>query len=292
MCRVNLRDAAQRSAQRLANTFESAATLGGTQQFLGASWVNWMLTATPQHRRYAVARRLLSLSPHYIYVQNDFGTKAWPRPAEIEAELDRNRVSRAQLVRDLIAPRVSPTAVVLDYGCGPGYAAAATAERTKRVYAADIAAGVLRCAEVLHSRPNLKYVLMESGGLQGIPDATIDIAYSFAVFQHMTDQAAKQALGEIARVTRPDGTLLLHVIVAHPELQTEQEWFADRSVKSRLRARVSLHVFSRSRDQLLALVSAAGFRDVGIVPASTLTDVDDDVAHDTILTAKRTRDVE
>lgn len=89
-------------------------------------------------------------------------------------------------------------------------------------------------------------------------------------------------------MTRRDGTLLLHVIIDHPELQTEREWFGDRSVNGRLRGRVSLHTLSRSHDQVVILVTEAGFRDLEIMPASTLTDVDDDIAIDMVLTAGRT----
>jgi ubiquinone/menaquinone biosynthesis C-methylase UbiE len=44
--------------------------------------------------------------------------------ANLAAEADRNRQSRQVLAEELIVPRLTPDARVLDYGCGPGYLAA------------------------------------------------------------------------------------------------------------------------------------------------------------------------
>ena len=57
------------------------------------------------------------MSPHYFYDRN------------LAAEASRNRQSRQILADRLVVPHLAPDARVLDYGCGPGYLAAAVAAR-------------------------------------------------------------------------------------------------------------------------------------------------------------------
>jgi ubiquinone/menaquinone biosynthesis C-methylase UbiE len=211
----------------------------------------------------------------------------WPRASEIDAELERNRRSRGALVRDLVLPRVSASSVVLDYGCGPGWAAAAVADETRSVYGVDIARAILRCAEVLNQRPNVEYLQVVNGRVSGLHDSSIDFAYSLAVFQHLTRDACRRALSEIFRVTKPGSQVLLHVVLDHPGWRTETEWMADGSIAGRLRATFGLRCFTRDREEVVSLVRGAGFDHVEVTAASNLTDVEDDIRNEHVVTAAR-----
>src|SRR5579863_6836882 len=89
-------------------TLISRATWGGSQNFLGAGWVEWTVSHAPGAAREPLALRFLALSPHYFYDH------------DLAAEADRNRRSRQILADELVLPLVEPGARVLDYGCGPG----------------------------------------------------------------------------------------------------------------------------------------------------------------------------
>jgi ubiquinone/menaquinone biosynthesis C-methylase UbiE len=282
--------AARRAGEALHHAGEmlrTALTRRGEQDFLGARWTEIALDAAPRALRYRIARRLLSLSPHYVYVPSRHGMKLWPRAVEIEAELARNRRTRETLVHDLLAPRLPPESVVLDYGCGPGFAAAAVSKQARTVYGADIAPSILSCAALLNGRPNVEYLPVVDGKVQGLDDQSVDLVYSFAVLQHLTEHDCRQAFAEIFRVARRRSRILLHVILDAPDWPTEQEWFGDLSTSGRRRARYTLQCFTRPRDEMVSLVRDAGFDDIEVARASDLTDVQDDIRKQHIVTASR-----
>jgi 2-polyprenyl-3-methyl-5-hydroxy-6-metoxy-1,4-benzoquinol methylase len=162
----------QRLGRAAGDVVISRATWGGSQNFLGARWVEQVVGSSPVRIRERVALRFLSLSPHYFY------------DPDLNREDARSRQSRQLLADRLIAPHVTGQSRILDYGCGPGYLAAAVAEKVASVDAVDISRGVLACARVINSRPNITY---QTPGqfLAGDAPAQIDVTYSFAVIQHL-----------------------------------------------------------------------------------------------------------
>jgi cyclopropane fatty-acyl-phospholipid synthase-like methyltransferase len=251
------------------------ATSGGTQNFLGSRWIEYLVDNAPTKVRGRIALRFLSLSPHYFYDR------------DIHSESDRNRQSRQALADVLIAPHLNKAARVLDYGCGPGYMACAVAERVDHVYAVAISRGVLACARVLNGRPNITF-LRPSEIRQGAE--TVDLAYSFAVVQHMRTEIVSEMLGLIARRLRQDGILLLHfALTGQGGWRTEAEWLADKSMRGRAKLRYGLNCFGRSVDEMVSLVSRCGFTDVVVrsLSGSINVPVDDDIVHQHWLTARR-----
>lgn len=250
-------------------------TSDGGQNFLGARWVARLVDSSPEQVREGVALRLLSLSPHYFYDR------------DIRAESERNRRSRQALTQALIAPHMSPTSRVIDYGCGPGYMAHAVAERVDHVDAVDISRGVLACATALNGRSNISY--LTPGELRQRAGKA-DLAYSFAVVQHLRTEALADALGLLADKIRYGGTLLLHFAVpAQGSWRTQAEWDADQSLVRRAKLRYGLNCFGRSADEMEALVSANGFTDIAVqaLSGSVILPRDDDIAGQHLLTARR-----
>lgn len=250
---------------------KAAITSGGEQNFLGARWVAGALRHTPPHLRRPLALWLLSLSPHYFYDRDR------------QAEARRNEESRAQLVRDLLAPVLRADLDVLDYGCGPGYMARAVGPQVHRLDAVDLSAGVIACAEVLNPGPNIHY-----DTVAGLRDRTVhcDLVYSFAVAQHLTDSTLRQVLSSIAGWLRPGGLLYLHVVLSPPGWRDEQSWRADRTLRGQLRLRHGLHCFARTEQAVYAMAAAAGFVDVSISPLAGRTTADPDIAGQHLLTAR------
>lgn len=254
--------------------FASVAT-GGSQNFLGARWISCLVDRSPEKYREHIAMRLLSLSPHYFYDH------------DVRTENDRNRESRQALVDAIIAPYMSEAAQVIDYGCGPGYMAHAVAERVDHVDAVDISRGVLACAKVLNGRANISYLTPEELWRAA---SMADLAYSFAVVQHLRTEALVGALGLLADKIRHGGILLLHFAVPSQEgWRTQADWEADQSIACRTKLRYGLNCFGRSAQEMKALVSANGFADITVqsLDGSITLPADDDIAGQHLLIARR-----
>lgn len=264
-----------KNVRRAGNVAIARATCGGNQNFLGARWVERLVDNSPSQIRERVALRLLSLAPHYFYDH------------DIYAEAERNRRSRLALMDALLMPHLTQTARVLDYGCGPGYMASAVAGRVEHVDAVDISLGALACARALNGRPNITYQTPDE--LERCRRMA-DLAYSFAVVQHLTREVLIDVFRLLASKIRQDGLLLLHFAVpSEGSWRTEAEWQADRSIAGRVKMRYALNCFGRSVGEMEALVSGSGFTDVAVrsLDRSIALPGDDDISKQHWLTARR-----
>ncbi|MEZ5288914.1 MAG: methyltransferase domain-containing protein [Vicinamibacterales bacterium] len=250
-----------------------ALTMGRTSQsFLDAGWVAGLMAATPGAARPEMARRLLALSPHYFTTPR--GGRS--RQAHRADECRRIAASRQRIFDALLAPRLPADAVVLDYGCGPGFLSAILARHAAHVYAVDVSRGALACAAALNAAPNLRYLRANAGDLAAIPDGGVDLACSLAVAQHLPDTVLADVLATMRSKLKPGGLLLCHVQLDDAAWRTEDGWRTDRSAVGRLRFRYGLHCFRRSHAVVLGLLTAAGFVDATLLPMASLTDVPDD----------------
>lgn len=260
-------------ARDAGNVLMYRATWGGSQNFLGARWVERVIDKAPARSRERVALRFLALSPHYFYA------------SDVAAEHARNRRSRQILAQMLVAPHLTPNARVLDYGCGPGYLAAAVASKVAHVDAIDISRGVLACARALNGRPNITYRTPDeftaSGGL-------VDMAYSFAVIQHLRTGVLKQVLRQLAAAVRPGGLLMLHFATDKNGYRTEAQCVADGSLAGRARLRYGLNCFARTPAEMTDLLMLCGFSEPEIHPLNAVISMpDDDISGQQLLTARR-----
>jgi SAM-dependent methyltransferase len=248
-------------------------TGGGSQNFLGARWVERVIEGAPPAARERVALRFLALSPHYFYDR------------DLAAEASRNRQSRQVLADALVVPHLPPDARVLDYGCGPGYLAAAVADKAAHVAAVDISRGVLACARVLNGRPNITYQTPEQFRAG---DGPADVAYSFAVIQHLRTAVLEQVAAVLAAAVRPGGTILLHFAMAENGYRTEADWLADGSLAGRAKLRYGLNCFARTAAEMTDLVARAGFTGAEVQSLSDQIVIPgDDIPQQYLLTARR-----
>lgn len=264
---------------RIAGTLAVQLAASGAQQnFLGASWVARLVDGLPERTRTRAALRLLSFSPHYFYDR------------DVEAEAERNLRSRRALAEALIAPHLDPRARVIDYGCGPGYMARAVARMAGtgvHVDAVDISRGVLACARALNGVPGVSYL---TPGELGRREGQADLAYSFAVVQHLRTEALTRAFRLLAAKVRPGGTLLVHFAEPGPGgWRTEADWNADRSLAGRARRRYGLNCFGRTPDEMRDLAAGHGFTDIQVTALRGQLTVpgDDDITSQHLLLAHR-----
>lgn len=232
------------------------AIRGRSQAFLGFHWIRTLLMIAPASKMRGLALRLLDLSPHYFYRSAENLTLRHDR--YLESEFWRNRDGREQIIDAIVDCWLTPETVALDYGCGPGFLAYATASRVSLVYACDISAGVLACAEAVNCSDNINYVAIENGRIP-VDDACIDIIYTFAVIQHVTNDVFAGILQEWMRVLRPGGTVLCHVVLDDKGWTTEAQWRNDSSLRGRAKWLAAMHCFTRSQQVFADMVAAAGF---------------------------------
>jgi SAM-dependent methyltransferase len=229
----------------------------GSQRFLESRWIGRSLAFGPVAWRRGLALRFLSLSPHYFYrtpLNNELTYREF-----LISEFRRNAESRRRIFQYLLEKNLRAEQTVLDYGCGPGFLARAVSGQVWKVLACDISPGILECARVLNGSPNMDYVSVDRSGRIPVPDASVDLIYSFAVIQHVTDDVFRSILGEWRRVLRPGAMVICQTVLDAEGWKSESQWRADRSLRGRLRWRFGLHCFSRNRDDLHTTVTSAGF---------------------------------
>lgn len=100
----------------------------------------------------------------------------------------------------------------LDFGCGAGRLSLALAEHIDRVTGVDVSAGMVAKARALDTTGGrCTFVLNPRDDLSLFDDDTFDLTCSSLVLQHLPPEQARQALRELARVTRPGGALIVLV---------------------------------------------------------------------------------
>lgn len=255
-----------------------------SQTFIGASWVVWLLRLCPKPWRRGLALRVLAWSPHYFYHDIEDDYKQLSHRAFLEREFERNRDSRLKLRDQILSPILKPEYTVLDYGCGPGFLAAAVADQVSQVVAVDVSHGVIECAATINQRDNLRYIT--SSHFDQISNASIDLSYSFAVIQHVTDEVFEQILKNVRRVLKPQGQLAFHVVLQEQGWKAQSEWEADESVRGKIKLEYGLNCFSRSEEQFISMLERFGFSDIDIRPVADLCSGNfDDICQQHFLTA-------
>lgn len=172
-------------------------------------------------------RRLLE----YIYGRD--GTEA---ARSVRARLDERRASHVrdlarspgfERLRDEIVSRARPTESehVLDLGAGTGLLAMSVAGSVKRVTAVDSSPAVCRLLEAnarAQGATNIDVVVADARSLP-LPDSSIDLAVSNYCLHHINDSDKLVALGELARVLRPGGRLVLSDMMFNVGLRTARD---------------------------------------------------------------------
>jgi ubiquinone/menaquinone biosynthesis C-methylase UbiE len=103
-----------------------------------------------------------------------------------------------------ILPLVRTDSVVLDLGAGIGRIARAVAPHCRRVILVDASGVMLRRArEHLASMPNTEFVKTSGRSLSSIESASVDLAYSFLVLQHIEREDVIAYLDDLNRVLAP-----------------------------------------------------------------------------------------
>jgi SAM-dependent methyltransferase len=258
------------------------------QAFISAGWLVAGLRLCPPPWKRAAALRVLALSPHYFYRHVNPAYARLSTREFIEAEFTRCRSSRRRIHEAILQRFLGREDTALDFGCGPGFLARSVAESVHHLYAYDLSSGVIECARILNCADNITYLDATSGTLPGLPAASLDIVYSFAVIQHMDHAAFAEMLCECARLLKPGGQLVAQVQLPATGWRTEEEWEADRSLTGRLRFKYGLHCFARTAEFYTTELVRQGFERISLQPVKDfVADRFDDICDQHLLTARR-----
>jgi SAM-dependent methyltransferase len=105
---------------------------------------------------------------------------------------------------------VSPGSAVLDFGCGWGRIARFFQGTGSAVYLADVQQEALDwCSSLRVAGVPVK---LERQGALPFEANTVDLAYAYSVFSHLSEDSAAHWLTEIARALKPGGSLVFTVL--------------------------------------------------------------------------------
>lgn len=119
-----------------------------------------------------------------------------------------------------IAGLIDPAWVVGDLGCGTGQMAETLAPFVKQVIAVDSSAAMLKAARKRLGA--FDHVDVQRGTMETLPidDKRLDAATVVLVLHHLPDPA--KVLGEVARVTKKNGRLLIVDMLPHDQREYTQ----------------------------------------------------------------------
>ncbi len=109
-----------------------------------------------------------------------------------------------RLIEEALAPLAGKT--ILDIGCGGGFLARSLSRRGAEVVGIDVSPG-----EIERARKQAPAARFEVAGAEALPfaDASFDGAIFLNSLHHVAPAAMAAALAEAARITRPDGVVVV-----------------------------------------------------------------------------------
>jgi|SRR5208282_2542219 len=129
------------------------------------------------------------------------------------------RPTKHKLVRDFLGDKLG---IAADIGCGPGVFVRHMSPRARYLVEIDVDRDSLQRTWARHQ--DLPNVGFATSSVQTLPftDERVDTVLFLEVLEHITDDCA--ALGEIHRILRTDGRLVLSVPVPPGEVNEDLAW--------------------------------------------------------------------
>jgi len=132
---------------------------------------------------------------------------------------------QARIRRLVAVARLKGDERVLDVATGPGYIAEAFARAAREVIGIDLTAAMLAIGEERTKERGVSNISFRIGDVEKLPfeRGTFDVVVSRLALHHM--QNPGQVVGEMARVCKPSGTVLVEDIYGseHPERAAYQD---------------------------------------------------------------------
>jgi SAM-dependent methyltransferase len=116
------------------------------------------------------------------------------------------------IAQDICAYVPSPTARVLDYGCGEATSAALVAEAAGHLTLVEAAPNV-RATLAARYACNPKISVIAADDIEGQPPASFDLIVMNSVAQYLTEAELERLLGIFRRLVKPSGLVIIGDIV-------------------------------------------------------------------------------
>jgi SAM-dependent methyltransferase len=118
---------------------------------------------------------------------------------------------KGSVVENFLAPRISPTSVVLEIGAGHARWSETMVDLCGELILVDLSPRCIEyCKGLFASRPHVRCMTTEGVTLPEVGDGTVDLVWSFETFVQLDEATTSAYLREIRRVLKPEGTALLH----------------------------------------------------------------------------------
>jgi SAM-dependent methyltransferase len=162
---------------------------------------------------------------------------------------------------DRFAARVRDVGPACDMGCGPGHVARYLRERGVQVCGVDLSPGMVERARRL--TPGVEFRQGDMMALDAADGVWAGIAALYSII-HIPRGEMAQALGELRRVLRPDGLLLLAFHIGDETVHLD-EWWGQK---------VSVDFYFFRPDEMAGYLGAAGFEIEEIIEREPYPDVE------------------
>jgi SAM-dependent methyltransferase len=159
--------------------------------------------------------------------------------------------------RDILSlARPSPEMTVLDLGSALGDVCFLLAPRVKEAIGVDASPRAVELADGRrrkHGFSNVRFLRTDVEDLEGIADASVDVAGAFDLLEHVDDDTVRRMLGSLKRVLKPGGTFVAYT--PNREHYVERLKAADLFLKQ-----FPEHIAVRRPREIRRLVENAGWR--------------------------------
>ena len=137
----------------------------------------------------------------------------WNVPETVGADVAAHELVE-HVVSTVLAPHLGAAAArgtLLEIGAGGGRFTAALLPHASRILAADTAPSMIALLEKRFAgEPRVSPLLLDGKGLGALADASVDAAFSYDVFVHLSPWVTGLYLMELARVLRPGAPVAIH----------------------------------------------------------------------------------
>jgi SAM-dependent methyltransferase len=178
-------------------------------------------------------------------VQSSYDRVADEYTRRIFEELDHKPLDRQQL--DRFAEKVQAIGPACDMGCGPGHVARYLQARGLQVIGVDLSPAMISVARKLN--PGIEFRQGDMRSLDVEDGAWGGIAAFYSLI-HIPQPELMEVLGELKRVLRPGGLLLLALHIGDDVLHLDEWWGQQVSID---------FIFSRP-EEMTGLLRSAGFQ--------------------------------
>ena len=162
----------------------------------------------------------------------------WSKPRRIGVPVDRPEEVVPYLDKEVFAPFLGHSDVLLEIGPGAGRLTEVLLPKCSKLIAVDTSETMIALLrERFADETKIEYHHSDGRGLTGVPDESVDTGFSYGVFVHLQHWDIYNYLTELRRVLKPGGKALIQ----HSHTFSELGWKEFRKEVPRQLNRHKLH---------------------------------------------------